>query len=207
MGGLAPGRAWACWSAVKASFQSSCSSPWRKRSGSGSASRTTARSPASGSAAISARLTWLPLIEIEAARRSASSTGGEGIGLLVLQPRALDHEVERVVEVGDQRGRDGVVQRPVELRRRRPGRGAPGRRGSPTPPRCGSGPAGAIGRARSGDRRPPATAPCWPGRDRPRWWRSAARRARNLGSIRQTSATRFHRSTSTSLTSVRGGAM
>ena len=66
-----------------------------------------------GSAARSTRLTWLVLSE--AVRRSVSSEArGEGVGLLVLEPGVFILEVDRFVELGDQRRGDDPVDCPVE---------------------------------------------------------------------------------------------
>ena len=114
-GRLGTGAGWACSSAVKASFQSSCSSPWRKRSGFASTSRTTDRSRSSGGGFRGDLLQ----AELVAGHRGGQAIvvvdRGEGVALLVLQPRAVDQQVERIVELGDQRGRDVAVQGAVEL--------------------------------------------------------------------------------------------
>ena len=167
-GGLAPGPGLALlWSAVKASFQSSWSCPWRNRSGSGSTSRTRplVLVGLADSAAISARLTWLPLIE--PARRSASSTAAAKGSASSSSSRGLSTRRSSESSSWATSGAGTSGSAPGRARRPRRGRGGPGRRGSPTPPRCGSGSAGASARARSGDRRPRARGPSWPGRDGP----------------------------------------
>ncbi len=98
----------------EASFQSSWSCPCRNRSGSGSTSGT---SPLSLSD-VGRFGGDLGQADLAAGHRGGEAVGlvrdDERIGRFVIELRALDQQVHRVVELGGQRGRDGADHRAVE---------------------------------------------------------------------------------------------